>query len=33
MNKEHYQEIPELIKIAKPQGEKAIAQLKRDFHS
>jgi HPt (histidine-containing phosphotransfer) domain-containing protein len=33
MNKENYQDIPELIKIAKPQGEKAIAQLKRDFHS
>ena len=32
MNKEFYQEIPELILIAKVQGEKAIAQLKRDFH-
>jgi len=32
MNKENYQEIPELIMIAKLQGEKAIAQLKRDFH-
>ena len=32
MNKEFYQEIPELILIAKIQGEKAIAQLKRDFH-
>lgn len=32
MNKEYYQEIPELILIAKVQGEKAIAQLKRDFH-
>ena len=31
-NKEYYQEIPELIMIAKVQGEKAIAQLKRDFH-
>jgi len=32
MNKENHQEIPELILIAKIQGEKAIAQLKRDFH-
>ena len=32
MNKEYYQEIPELIMIAKVQGDKAIAQLKRDFH-
>ena len=31
-NKEYYQEIPGLIMIAKAQGEKAIAQLKRDFH-
>jgi len=32
INQEFYQEIPELILIAKIQGEKAIAQLKRDFH-
>jgi HPt (histidine-containing phosphotransfer) domain-containing protein len=32
MNKEYYQEIPDLIMIAKTQGEKAITQLKRDFH-
>ena len=31
MNKEYYNEIPELITIAKNQGEKAIMQLKRDF--
>lgn len=31
MNKEYYDEIPELIVIAKTQGEKAIMQLKRDF--
>jgi HPt (histidine-containing phosphotransfer) domain-containing protein len=32
MNNENYQEIPKLIMIAKIQGEKAIAQLKSDFH-
>jgi len=31
MNKEYYNEIPDLIVIAKTQGEKAIMQLKRDF--
>ena len=32
MHKVNYNEIPELILIAKIQGEKAIIQLKRDFH-
>jgi HPt (histidine-containing phosphotransfer) domain-containing protein len=31
MNKEYYNGIPELIAIARTQGEKAIIQLKRDF--
>lgn len=31
MNKEYYNGIPDLIAIAKTQGEKAIIQLKRDF--
>jgi HPt (histidine-containing phosphotransfer) domain-containing protein len=32
MNKENYDEIPDLIVIAQKQGELAIFQLKRDFH-
>jgi len=33
LNNEKYNELPDLILIAKIQGEKAIIQLKRDFHN